>query len=101
MARRPKLKRVILKIQHRRLHGRGFGCYFRGSAVRGEARIIIDCDALAWSEAEASGRIAFKRHFIDSAGHEFMHALEDLFGLMFNEKAVEAAIRTARKGRSR
>lgn len=94
-----KARRLILKVEHKRLNGRGFGCYFAGSAQRGEARIVVDCDALAWAEAAASGRIQFKRHFIDTLAHEFVHACEDLFGLMFNERAVHASIRAARRRR--
>jgi hypothetical protein len=82
----PERKRLTLEVRHRRLKGQGFGCYFAGSAKRGKAIIVVDCDALAWLSATTRGQ-SFKRNFIETVGHEFMHALEESFGLLFNEKA--------------
>lgn len=96
MVPRGRTKRIILRIQHRRLRGEGFGCYFAGSARRGEARIVLDCDAMAWALAAGRG-VRFRRMFIDCLAHEFIHACEDLFGLMFNERAVEQSIARVRR----
>lgn len=92
-------KRVLIEVRHRRLDGRGFGAYFSGSAKRGRALIVVDCDAVAWACA-AERSLRFKRLFIETIGHEFMHAVEDLFGVMFNERAIEGAIARARKVRA-
>lgn len=90
-----KRKRILLSVKHRRLNGRGFGCYFAGTARRGSAEIIVDCDALAFVAAQHRS-VKFKRQFIETLGHEFMHALEDIFGLMFDEKKIETAIERSR-----
>lgn len=82
---------IVLRVKHRRLNGKGFGCYFAGSARRGEAVIVVDCDALAFSVAEHSDE-PFRRTFIETLGHEFMHAIEDLMGVAFDEELIETAI---------
>jgi hypothetical protein len=92
-----KPNRIVLSVKHRRLNGVGFGGYIEGtSRRRGHAHILVDLDAIAYVAA-MHGTKEFKRTFIETVAHEFMHALEDRFGLMFNEKRVEAAIRRGRK----
>lgn len=89
-------KKLTLEVETSRNPG-GFGGYFAGTVKKGKARIFVNVDAMAWAAAEHGERGDFKRMFIDTLAHEFIHALEDSFDLLFDEEAVEAAIEAVRR----
>lgn len=77
-----------------------FGAYFAGSVKTGTARILLNIDALLWSMVDEGERGDFRRAVIDTLTHEFVHALEDHFGLLFDEELVERSIGRVRQERA-
>lgn len=87
-------KVLTLEVKTKR-HMPGFAGYLAGSVLTGRVQILLNIDALLWASVEgASGE--FKRSTIDCLAHEFIHALEEQFGLLFDEEAVEASIARVR-----
>jgi hypothetical protein len=72
-----------------------FAGYVAGTAKTGRAQIVVNLDALLWASVEGQPG-DFRRALVDSLAHEFIHALEESFGLLVDEEAVEAAIARAR-----
>lgn len=73
-----------------------FAGYVAGSVKTGRAEILLNIDALLWASVEADESGEFRRATIDSLAHEFIHAMEEHFGLLFDEEKVEAAIARVR-----
>jgi hypothetical protein len=91
----PPTKRLTLDIQTKRGMP-GFACYLAGTVKTGRVQIRLNIDALLWAMVDDEPG-EFRRHMIDCLAHEFIHACEDHFGLLFDEAAVEASIARVRK----
>jgi hypothetical protein len=72
-----------------------FAAYVAGTVKTGKAMILVNLDASLWSLVEHPD-LGFRRLVIDCLAHEFIHALEEKFGLLFDEEAVEASIARVR-----
>lgn len=90
----PPAHRLTLEIRTKRGMP-GFAGYLAGSVKAGRVIMFLNLDALLWASVEGEPG-EFRRSTIDSLAHEFIHALEDQFGLLFDEDAVEAGIARAR-----
>lgn len=88
--------RLTLDIRTTRKYP-AFAAYLAGSVKTGRAQIRLEIDKLLWASVEGEPG-EFKRSVIDCLAHEFIHALEDQFGLLFDEEAVEASIQKVRDG---
>jgi hypothetical protein len=73
-----------------------FAGYLAGTAKTGTARMLVNLDATAWACVEHPD-LSFRRLVIEHLGHEFMHALEEVFGLLVDEDAIEKAIERVRE----
>lgn len=73
-----------------------FAGYLAGTAKTGTARMLVNLDATAWACVEHPD-LSFRRLVIEHLGHEFMHALEEVFGLLVDEEAIEKAIERVRE----
>lgn len=68
-----------------------FAAYIAGSpADCGAAMILVNVEGIVQASAEQD--MSFQRVFIESAMHEFGHALDEAFGLLFDEAAIEKAV---------
>lgn len=74
-----------------------FAGYLAGTVKTGAAKIVLNVDALLFAAVDGDERGEFRRSVIDCLAHEFIHALEEKFGLLFDEEKVEAAIQRVRQ----
>jgi hypothetical protein len=85
-----------VRLEVRRLHGKGFAAYINGSASEGTAVIVADLHAILYSCLD-NGE-SWKRVTAESCVHELLHAFQEILSREFDEYEVEAAMRAAEAG---
>lgn len=82
-----------VKVDFKPLLGRGFGAFIKDSVKKtGSVEVYIDIDAMLNCVAANTGEISFREIFTESLVHEIMHGIEELYGMSFNDDAIEDAI---------
>ena len=86
---------IPIRVFIKRLYGKGFAAYVRGSA-RKRAVILADLHAVL-NVAAGKPEMSWRQVFAESIAHEMLHVMQEVLDREFDEAEVEAALEATRR----